>query len=213
MEAKLIHATQRQLLWICPWKPFLSLQEGSPTLVQQFSYSNKIPKWPRNAQHLLGSAHSNILQTLNLNQNATEPIKYQSENKKSHGFFFMPYSDFYIFAVKWILQLSIYYLLNAKAFLWAARQTLTATHPVQPRAHLTKQTAPTFIWGFHLLKPPFSLQSLLQLLLLLYKSGWKAAWWKGTLVYWWTVGWIGASSVPRWPRRPMASWLVSGTVW
>lgn len=33
----------------------------------------------------------------------------------------MPY-DFYIFAVKWILQLSIYYLLNAKVFLRAERQ-------------------------------------------------------------------------------------------
>ena len=45
------------------------------------------------------------------------------------------------------------------------------------------------------------------------RSGWKAARWKGTLVYWWTVSWIWASSVPRWPRRPMASWLVSQMVW
>jgi len=44
-------------------------------------------------------------------------------------------------------------------------------------------------------------------------SGWKAAWWKGTLVYWWTGSWISASSVPRWPRRPTASWLVPRTVW
>jgi len=44
-------------------------------------------------------------------------------------------------------------------------------------------------------------------------SGWKVAWWKGTFVYSWTVSWIWASSVPRWPRRPMASWLGSGMVW
>ena len=45
------------------------------------------------------------------------------------------------------------------------------------------------------------------------RTGWKAAWWKGTLVCWWTVSWIWTSSVHRWPRRPMASWLVSGVVW
>jgi len=45
------------------------------------------------------------------------------------------------------------------------------------------------------------------------KSGWKAACQKGTLVYWWIVGWIWARSVPRWPRRPLASWVVSGMVW
>ena len=44
-------------------------------------------------------------------------------------------------------------------------------------------------------------------------TGWKAAWWKGTLVYWWTVSWIWASSVPGWPRRPKTSWLVSGMLW
>jgi len=30
---------------------------------------------------------------------------------------------------------------------------------------------------------------------------------------WWTAGWTWASSVPRWPRRPRASWLLSGIVW
>ena len=30
---------------------------------------------------------------------------------------------------------------------------------------------------------------------------------------WSTAGWTWASSVPRGPRRPAASWLVSGTVW
>jgi len=30
---------------------------------------------------------------------------------------------------------------------------------------------------------------------------------------WLTAGWTWANSVPRWPRRPAASWLVSGTVW
>ena len=30
---------------------------------------------------------------------------------------------------------------------------------------------------------------------------------------WSTASWTWASSVPRWPRRPMASWFVSGKVW
>ena len=45
------------------------------------------------------------------------------------------------------------------------------------------------------------------------KSGWKAAWQKRALGCRLTAGWTGASSVPKWPRRPMASWLVSGIVW
>ena len=38
-------------------------------------------------------------------------------------------------------------------------------------------------------------------------GGWKAAW-----GCWSTSGWTWASSVPRWPRRPTASWLGSGIV-
>ena len=45
------------------------------------------------------------------------------------------------------------------------------------------------------------------------RSGWKVAQWKRTWEYWLTAGWTWASSVPRWPSRPMASWLVSGIVW
>ena len=45
------------------------------------------------------------------------------------------------------------------------------------------------------------------------RSGWKAAWRKRALGCWSTAGWTCASSVPRWPRRPTASWLVSGTAW
>ena len=45
------------------------------------------------------------------------------------------------------------------------------------------------------------------------KSGWKAAWRKMTWGYWSTAGWTWASSVPRWPRRPVTSWLLSGIVW
>ena len=45
------------------------------------------------------------------------------------------------------------------------------------------------------------------------RSGWKAAQQERTLGCWSTAGWTGASSVPRWPRRPTASWLVSGIVW
>ena len=44
------------------------------------------------------------------------------------------------------------------------------------------------------------------------KSGWKAAWQKRTWGCWSTAGWIWGSSVPRWPRRPIASWLVSEIV-
>ena len=44
-------------------------------------------------------------------------------------------------------------------------------------------------------------------------SGWKATQQKRTLGCWSTASWTWASSVPRWPRRPMASWLVSGIVW
>ena len=40
------------------------------------------------------------------------------------------------------------------------------------------------------------------------KGGWKAAWWKMT----WGCR-IRAASVPRWPRRPTASWLLLGIVW
>ena len=45
------------------------------------------------------------------------------------------------------------------------------------------------------------------------RSGWKAAQWKRTLGCRSTAGWTWASSVPRWPRRPTASWLGSGIVW
>ena len=45
------------------------------------------------------------------------------------------------------------------------------------------------------------------------RSGWKADKQKRTLRCWLTVGWTWASSVPRWPRRPTASWFVSGIVW
>ena len=40
----------------------------------------------------------------------------------------------------------------------------------------------------------------------------EAAWQGRTWEYWLIVGWIEASSVLRWPRRPTASWLVSETV-
>jgi len=45
------------------------------------------------------------------------------------------------------------------------------------------------------------------------RSGWRAAQRKRTLGCWSTAGWTGASSVPRWPRRPTASWLGSGMIW
>ena len=45
------------------------------------------------------------------------------------------------------------------------------------------------------------------------RSGWKAARQKKTWRCWSTAGWTWASSVPRWPRRPTASWLGSGIVW
>ena len=45
------------------------------------------------------------------------------------------------------------------------------------------------------------------------RSGWRAAQWKRTWGCSSTASWTWASSVPRWPRRPTASWLVSGIVW
>ena len=44
------------------------------------------------------------------------------------------------------------------------------------------------------------------------RSGWKGARQKRTWGCWWTAGWTWAGSVPRWPRRPTASWLGSGIV-
>ena len=45
------------------------------------------------------------------------------------------------------------------------------------------------------------------------KSSWKSDQRKRTLGSWLTAGWTWAISVPRWPRRPRASWLLSGIVW
>ena len=45
------------------------------------------------------------------------------------------------------------------------------------------------------------------------KSAWKAAKQKRTCACWSTAGWTWASSVPRWPRRLTASWLVSEILW
>ena len=45
------------------------------------------------------------------------------------------------------------------------------------------------------------------------KSVWKAAQRKSAWGWWSTASWRWASSVPRWPRMPVASWLVSGMVW
>ena len=45
------------------------------------------------------------------------------------------------------------------------------------------------------------------------RSGWKGAQRKRTWGCWSTTSWTWAGSVPRWPRRPRASWLVSGMVW
>ena len=45
------------------------------------------------------------------------------------------------------------------------------------------------------------------------KSGWRAARQRRTLGCWLTPRWTRASSVPRWPRRTTASWLLSGIVW
>ena len=38
------------------------------------------------------------------------------------------------------------------------------------------------------------------------RTCWRAALWRGTWVCWGMTGWPWASSVPRMPRRPMASW-------
>jgi len=45
------------------------------------------------------------------------------------------------------------------------------------------------------------------------KSGWEAAWQKRSWGCWSTAMWTWVSSVPRWPRRPMASWPASEIVW
>ena len=45
------------------------------------------------------------------------------------------------------------------------------------------------------------------------KSGWKAAWWERAWGCWLTASWTWASSVPRWPRQPIAPWLILETVW
>jgi len=45
------------------------------------------------------------------------------------------------------------------------------------------------------------------------KSGWKIAQQKRTWECWLTASWTWASSVPRWPRRPMASWPASEIAW
>jgi len=41
------------------------------------------------------------------------------------------------------------------------------------------------------------------------QSGWKPAWRKRIWEFLLTAGWTWASGVLRWPRKPMASWLVS----
>jgi len=44
------------------------------------------------------------------------------------------------------------------------------------------------------------------------QSGWKTVWRKWIWGFWSVLCWMWASSVPRWPRKPMASWLVSEIV-
>lgn len=45
------------------------------------------------------------------------------------------------------------------------------------------------------------------------KSGWKTAQKRRIWGCWSTAGWTWASSVSRYPRRPMASWLLSEIMW
>ena len=44
------------------------------------------------------------------------------------------------------------------------------------------------------------------------KSDWKAVQRKRTWDYWSMLSWTWANSMPKWPRRPMASWLVEEIV-
>jgi len=45
------------------------------------------------------------------------------------------------------------------------------------------------------------------------RTCWRAALQRGTWVSWWTTGWPWASSVPWFPRRPMASWDALRGLW